>query len=46
LRKVEPEAGPYWPTAQAIRVRRLLVPVFAKIDLRWSWIVFSDTNIL
>ena len=33
------------PTARASSVRRLRVPVLAKIDLRWSWIVFWERNI-
>src|SRR6266487_2550224 len=37
-------AGGQVPRERASRVRRLWVAVLAKIDLRWSWTVCSDTN--
>ena len=40
-----PRRSPYRPTTRASSIRRLLVPVLAKIDLSVSWTACSERNI-
>ena len=43
-RRHQPGTRGQVPSARASRARRLRAALLSKIDLRWSWTVFSETN--